>query len=227
MLDADWAHLYSLLVADLAFNFFIKKIKKIYNKFFQFVNFNIQSKNSPWLTNGILKSIRHKKKLVLKSNNDIDFETKLKKYKNQLINIIRAAKFDYHQQILRQLKNNTRKMWAHLTKVITNTNSTNIPIAADILDNFFTSVYKQAPKFQVDQHHTIPDSNFVKNSLFLSPIISNEMIDVFASIFNSRTLGNDGLLSEIFISNATLICQQLIHIFNLSFTQGVFPNLLK
>ena len=34
LLDADWAHLYSLLDADLAFNFFIKKIKIIYNNFF-------------------------------------------------------------------------------------------------------------------------------------------------------------------------------------------------
>ena len=55
--------------------------------------------------------------------------------------------------------------------MITNTNSTNISIAADALDNFFTSVYKQAPKFQADQHHTISDSNFVNDSLFLSPSI--------------------------------------------------------
>ena len=59
-------------------------------------------------------------------------------------------------------------MWAHRTKMITKTNSTNIPIAADILNNFFPSAYKQAPKFQTGQHHTIPGSNFVNNSLFLS-----------------------------------------------------------
>ena len=82
-------------------------------------------------------------------------------------------------------------MWAYLTKMITNTNSTNIPIAADILNNFFTSVYKQAPKFQADQHHTMPGSNFVNNSLFLSPITPKEEVDVFASISNSRALGND------------------------------------
>ena len=111
--------------------------------------------------------------------------------------------------------------------MITYTNSINIPIATDILNNFFTSAYKQAPKFQADQHHTIPDSNFVNNNLFLSPITPNEIVDVFASIFNSRVLGNDGLLSEILKSNATLICQQSTHIFNLSFTQEVFPKLLK
>ena len=60
LLDADWAHLYSLLDADLAFNFIIKKIKRIYNKCFPFVNIYIQSKNLSWLIKGILKSIRHK-----------------------------------------------------------------------------------------------------------------------------------------------------------------------
>ena len=69
--------------------------------------------------------------------------------------------------------------------MITNTNSTNIPIAADILNNFFTSVYKQAPKFQADQHHTTTDSNFVTDSLFLSPITPKKIVDVFASISNS------------------------------------------
>ena len=64
-------------------------------------------------------------------------------------------------------------MWAHLTNtittnMITNTNFTNILIAADVLNDFFISVYKQAPKFQADLHHTIPDSNFINNSLFLS-----------------------------------------------------------
>ena len=97
--------------------------------------------------------------------------------------------------------------------MITNTNSTYIPIAADVLNNFFTSVYEQTLKFQANQHHTIPDSNFVNNSLFLSPITPNEIVDVFASISNSRALGNDGLLSEILKSNATLICQQLTHIY--------------
>ena len=82
-------------------------------------------------------------------------------------------------------------------------------------------------KFQPDQHHTIPDGNFVNNSLFLSPITPNEVVDVFASISNSCALSNDGLPSEILKSTATLICQQLTHIFNLSFTQGVFPKLLK
>ena len=93
--------------------------------------------------------------------------------------------------------------------------NTNIPLAymlnnVDILNNFFTSVYKQAPKFQADQHHTIPDSNF---GLFFSPITPDEIVDVFASISNSRALDNDGLPSEILKSNATLICQQLTYTF--------------
>ena len=68
---------------------------------------------------------------------------------------------------------------------------------------------------------------FVNNSLFLSPITPYEIVDVFASISNSRALGNDGLLSEILKFIATPICQQLTHIFNLPFTQQVLPKLLK
>jgi hypothetical protein len=44
---------------------------------------------------------------------------------------------------------------------------------------------------------------------------------------NSSSIGTDGLSPLIIKSNSSLIGHQLSFFFNLSFTQGVFPKLLK
>jgi hypothetical protein len=117
-------------------------------------------------------------------------------------------------------------MWAHLRYLTGSNKNNNVPICPSVLNNFFTSVFNQAPKF-CNNSHTIPDSVFVSNSLFLTPLTVNEILSTFASLSNSSAIGTDNLLPTIIKLNASLISNQLTYIFNLSFTQGIFPNLLK
>lgn len=73
----------------------------------------------------------------------------------------------------------------------------------------------------------MPDEAFVTNSLFLSPVTNNEIINIITSLSNSPATGSDGLVASIIKSNSALIAPQLTYIFNLSLTQGIFPSLLK
>ena len=68
---ANRNHLFSLHDADSAFNHFIKKLKLKLNKSFPFELVNSTIKKSPWMTPGILKSIKTKNKLYNKTI-DID-----------------------------------------------------------------------------------------------------------------------------------------------------------
>ena len=47
------------------------------------------------------------------------------------------------------------------------------------------------------------------------------------TLSNSRAVGSDGLNPLIVKDNITHLSNQLEYIFNMSFTNGVFPNLLK
>jgi hypothetical protein len=226
LLVADWSHLYTILDTNAAFNYFIKKLKKIYNKCFRFENHVITNKKPPWLTKGLLKSINHKNELFIKAKNDSTHKQVYNAYRNKLTSLIRKAKYNYHSNVLNQLKNNSRKMWAHLRNLTGSNKNNNVPICPSVLNNFFTSVFNQAPKF-CNNSHTIPDSVFVSNSLFLTPLTVNEILSTFASLSNSTAIGTDNLLPTIIKLNASLISNQLTYIFNLSFTQGIFPNLLK
>ena len=51
-------------------------------------------------------------------------------------------------------------------QLINPTVSNDIPINANVLNNFFANVFKQVPKYHKNQAHTIPNSDFVKCSMF-------------------------------------------------------------
>ncbi len=227
--NANWELLYTINDADIAFTYFLKKLKRIYNKAFPFKTVPICQKSNPWLTSGILKSIKQKYKLFQKAKvnlNDSDWQ-RYKTYRNCLTKIIRNAKINYHKQLLASMQNNSAKLWSHLNSLIKTNNKPNIPLHADVLNNFFTSIFLQAPPYQSDRPHTLTRDSFITKSLFLAPITCIELISTITSLSNSQSVGVDGLTSDIIKSNATLIAQQLTYIFNLSFSEGVFPNLLK
>ena len=219
--------MYLITYANLAFNYFIKKFKRIYNKSFPFETFSWRSRRNPWLTLGILKSVRHKNSLFIKCKSNPNLISDYKRYRNRLTKVIREAKCNYHKQLLSNLRNKSAKLWAHLKSLISPTKVNDIPINADAINNFFSSVFKQAPRYQSNQSHTLPNYDFVKSSMFLTPVSSNEVLNTLINLTNSQSVGSDGLLPNIIKSNAPYISSQLAYIFNLSFSQGVFPKLLK
>ena len=144
-----------------------------------------------------------------------------------LTKIIRNAKCDYHRKLLVSLKNKSSKLWSHLKTLINPSHKPDVPINSDTLNDFFTSVFKQAPQCQPNHHHTLTPETFINDSCFLFPISNNEVFNTIMSLSNSKSIGSDGLHPDIIKSNALLISSLLTYIFNLSFTQGIFTKLLK
>ena len=118
-------------------------------------------------------------------------------------------------------------LWAHLKSLINPTVSNDIPIKANVLNNFFQMFLCKLLKYHKNQAHAIPHSDFVKCSMFLAPVSDSELCSNVLSLSSSQSLGSDGRLLDIIKNNIHYINHQLTYIFNLSFSQGVFPNLLK
>ena len=117
--------------------------------------------------------------------------------------------------MLTKLKNNATKLWSHL-KSLTNTTANNkISLSPNTLNDFFTSVFKQAPS--LNKNHLPTISTVFKNSFFFSPITTDELICTAMSLSNSISIGDDGIRPDIIKDNIALIAEQLKYIFNLSF----------
>ena len=78
----------------------------------------------------------------------------------------------------------------------------NVPVDSNILNDYFTSVFKQAPTFLLKQTSTPPNNTYVPCSLFLSPITFNEIINTFVSISNYHAIGSDEIVPKQVKANA-------------------------
>jgi retron-type reverse transcriptase len=187
---------------------------------------NYKPMKSPWITKGIVKSIRVKNKLYMRAKNDPSLKPAYTHYRNQLTSIIRKAKQQYHRNTLNSFKNNSSKLWSHLNSLIKTKTPNSTPVTPEKLNNFFTSVFKQAPIRPIDQPCTVK-SNFVTNSFFLKPVSHQEIISNMLTFSNSQFIGSDGLNPIIIKSTITYLARPLEYIFNLSFATGIFPKLMK
>ena len=185
---ANWNSLYSITDTDTAFTYFIRKLKRIYNKSFPFKSYTIKECKTPWLTPAILKSIRHKNALYHKMRIDKNTEQEYKKYRNNLTKTIRLAKYNYHKNMLNEFKYKSSKLWKHLNDLIGASKSKSIPIEPNKLNEFFTSVFRQAPPYDPANTAPLPNETFNNHSMFLTHITSDDIIHAFASLSNSNML---------------------------------------
>jgi len=88
-------------------------------------------KIKPWITSGLIASIRVRDKLgkmTLKRSNDFHFLNYYKKYKNKLCSLIRYVKNEYYRNKIKNNSNNIKKVWNIIGEVINRDlkNKTNI-----------------------------------------------------------------------------------------------------
>ena len=110
--------------------------------------------------------------------------------------------------------------------VSNNTTSAEPIEIANIFNNFFTSVAAKTKESIKYSHKHL--SNFLKNrsddSFFLSPTDKYEIINIISSLDPNKSTGPNSIPTKILKLD---ISTQLSDIFNVSFSTGVFPTILK
>ena len=77
--------------------------------------------HKPWLSKGILKSIKRKNKLYKQylCNPTPEIESYYKRYKNKLNHSLRIAKSSYYVRKLENIKSDMKSTWKFLTRLLT------------------------------------------------------------------------------------------------------------
>lgn len=205
-----------------------------------------QIKKSPWITNGLLKSIATKNALFkIKTNSPSDENiNKYKTYRNKLTSLIKSTKIKYFKSKITLNKNNSKEIWACVNELYTTNKkcdikeiktsqgqlTTNGKVIANNFADFFSNVGEtMASKIETCDQTTIleePTSGVV-NSLYLRPTDRNEIIRVISTLKSFKSPGYDGITNDLLKDIAIYIADPLSHIINKSFLRGTFPNILK
>ena len=120
--NVHWDELSESKNTDCTYRCFVNKYTTIYNDCFPLKKVKVKNVtlSKPWITKGLLKSVR-KKNLLYKRflANPTSYREKLyKSYKNKLTHSLRVAKRLYYNKKLDEYKSNAKSTWKLLNDLI-------------------------------------------------------------------------------------------------------------
>ena len=253
--DIDWPNILKLYEknVNLTTNNFLDTINSVLNKYAPLKRVNkykLRFKNKPWITSGIQKSIYIKNKLLKKFINKKDpqskaiFHEQYKTYRNLLSTLMKQSKQNYYTKYFENNWNNIKNTWKGIKTIISiknitatvphsiefnNKTITDPTAMSNVFNNYFTSIAKKTNsniKFS-PKHYTDYLSYSNTNTFFLTPTDKNEISLIISSLDSHKSSGPNSIPVKILKLLKNDISQQLSDIFNMSFSTGQFPSVLK
>lgn len=245
MRNADWSSVMNTNDTQVAYSNFHAILTSAYNDAFPFRTVKIRNTKHPWLTLGILKSIKKKNKLYMywKRNPTSYNKQKYDDYKHLLEKVKKCAKKMYYHNQLDKHSGNPRKTWNVLREVLGKPNNKgsptpdikvddqvidNAPDIASHFNNFFAHIGSELA-LKVPHTATDPIDYITANhadSFGLREVTNNEILEVGINLKNGSA-GWDGFKPEIMKLALCNMLQPLNHIYNLSIRSGIIPRELK
>ena len=208
-------------------------------------------KKQPWITNGLLKSIRYKDKLYrnLKQTKPTASEflvikNNLRVYKCILGKCIRHAKRTYFNTQLYKYKTDTSQTWKILNQIIGNkkehTLGTEINIDGNMVDdphNIAEEFNKYFSEIGTKLADNLKDKSDITHKSFLKDTINSqfrfkqvneqEVNDIFKELHSKNSAGHDTISTRTLKAIQPAIIKPITLIINQSLNTGVFPSKLK
>ena len=209
----------------------------------------LKLKTKPWITPALQKSISIKKALFkryikLKSLVKKNEVHQQKYYRNLLSTLMKKSKQNYYERFFKNNLNNLRNIWKGIRRLIAikNSSASNIHMLthkgaivtdplhiANIFNEYFSSIAEKTTanikfsnkSFEDFLHH--PN----EESLFITSTDAREVNLIISSLNSDKSTGPNGLPTKILKLLKNEISTHLPDIFNLSFSSGVFPSILK
>ena len=248
MCEFDWN---SLIHADAnaTYNGFLRKYTEFYKKSFSLKFYqgkSLTTLHNPWLTTGLLKSIKTKSRLnqLFLKRPTQDRESNYKKFKNILTCLICVARRNYYDEKLDMARSNLKQTWKIINEVINRQNvkaphpasfsknrvkiSNPVDIANDFCD-YFTKIRSNLSS-KISPTNSSPN-DFLCRSLSESILLQPLTVTVFSNIVKSFSVnkapGHDNISMEVIHQSLKNIVQSLVSMINLLLSTGVFPESLK
>ena len=235
---------------DTAYREFMLTFSKQYNICcpIKTVRNSITRRDKPWNTNG-LKNACHTRNRLYKlflCSRSRTAEEKYKTYKNKLTSVLRTAEKEYYSKLLRDAKGNIKCTWKILNAVI-NTKTNTSKLASHFECNGINIVSKQSIAGEFNNFFVDVGSNLAKmisvadnaasiydymgqqcpNSMFINPVSEDEVVSIIKSCKPKHSKDCDDINMYVLSKVTDQIVKPLVHIFNLSFSSGIFPSEMK
>ena len=245
----NWDTVTQCTNVNAAYSKFIAVVKDFFDQACPLRKINSKKRpNQPWLNKGLLNSCK-KQKLLYKrflKHRTVVSENKYKTYKNKLTSLKRICKKEYFSKLLENNKDNVKNTWRVLNSLInkqfkcseypdTFKDDDGLFVKGDKniankFNSFFTNVGpKLASKIKhvknKDIYNYLGDTN--DNSMYLPPVNERDVLNTVGECKAKASEDVDNLSMHIIKHIINSVTEPFTHICNLSFENGVVPDLMK
>ena len=202
----------------------------------------------PWITSGLIRSIRNRNNLYKKFKNTDEssgkyqvLKSQLKNYGKVLRNSIKVAKRNYYAKVLEHQKNEPRKMWATISKLTSGQKTSHDLLQYFIIDeksiqdklvitdefnNYFINIASK-----MIESLGPPNSSFkrylnehIDYTFSFKPVTEDQILKAIDFLNGKRTLDSYGLSTEIIKLCKYELAPSLTIIINQCIKQSIFPE---
>ena len=245
LINHNWDSILDCNDVNLATSQFLHQISYLYKICFPIKKIVVKRNHKPWVTQCLLNSIKRKNKLYKAYLQNPCDDTKLRfsQYRNKLTHLLRISERKYYAKSLSKYVTDIRKSWQIVNEILDHRKSNDcLPNMiesneGDIIDpinianhfnKYFSSVGVELAKNI--KSTSINPLNYIKspksNVFELNEINESDLKKVFLSLKNSAP-GYDGIRPSVLKSVFDQVKKPLVHLINMSFRNGTFPEKLK
>ena len=202
--------------------------------------------NKPWITKGLLMSIKKKQKMhkthCIKGS-PID-KICYKTYSNVPTKVKNFAKKLYYHHKLNEYSDNPKKTWDVLRTLLPTKSNSNMPNSLTVNDSSIADpadIAEEFNKYFADIGERLANSiynidpndflSYLKNpclsSIYLQPVSPQEICTMINSLKQNKANGHDDILPYFLKIAAPSIALPLSMILNCCLSNGIFPSKLK
>ena len=158
---------------------------------------------------------------------------------------MRTAEKEYYSKLLTDAKGNIKSTWKILNAVNTKTNTSKLAShfecnginivskqsIADEFNNFFVDVGSNLANMITVAYNAASIYDYMgqqcPNSMFINPVSEDEVVSIIKSCKPKHSKDCDDINMYVLSKLTDQIVKPLVHIFNLSFSSGIFPSEMK
>ena len=252
LLNRDWGELEELSV-DQGSELLINELSRVIDFYAPEKNLRINKNPSkieePWFTKGLRKSSQKcydmYSKQIGKPKTSTEFQN-YKKYRNLYNKLRRITKVTYYKSLIKENRNNSKKLWAILNKLTGKINNKKELSDEFIVNgvkednvkkisNAFAKHYSEIGELLADkikEKHTVNDPmstmrNKVDQNCFFFPTSIKEIEKIIKKLKDKHSKGYDNISNTMLKKIYPSIIKALLIIFNKSLNEGKFPDNMK
>ena len=253
--NTNWDQLLECDQGDInhSFNNFLNKFNAVLNSHAPLKKANkkeIKVQQKPWITKGILCSIR-KRDIIFRQLRKCQGQVrknalhiKYKFYRNQIVSLIKSSKQLHMQNFFRVNSRNTRKVWQGIRDIINlkgthhftpshivsnGISHTDPKRIANCFNDFFSTIGNKIQDKVYSNH--VNFQHYLNNpscdSIFLTPTTPFEVQNIIRTFKLNKSLGPNSVPNNIINLVSNDISPLISNLINLSFETGTFPTSMK